>query len=417
METLCEFELAVPYTSWRPTAMALSANRAQLAVGTLHRDPRREPSGLLVEQFQLTPQAAGAEFPPMGDWIVLAAPGGEPPGNPDAWISRLEPRFAQLLVVLLVGYGPTHGDWRGWVIERGRVQPLAGFRIVGPGMIHAGRLPARPDDSPERWSRVRGALGERTFAKVRGSKVAVIGCSRSGTLIAAELAALGVRELALLDGDKIEPHNLDGMILASETDLGQPKAIALGRRLVEFRPDLLVTAVTTPFASRESAARLAGSDLIVTCVDRDTPRLRAARWAREQIVPHLDIGAGVTRAATGERQLAADVRLLLPGPGAGCVLCCGGLGDRAQAEYELHAPRGALPRRPEEAWNARGRLGSLIPLNSLAVSTGVQSWLDLVEGSLTASVWHRLRWVPGRGLDVNAGLVAGATGCGGCGTA
>src|SRR5205814_279360 len=122
---------------------------------------------------------------------------------------------------------------------------------------------------------------------------------------------------------------------------------------------------------------LGGVDLVVTCVDRDGARLRAAYWARERLTPHLDIGAGVSRLAAGQRLLAADVRLLLPA--AGCIRCVGGLGDSEGAEYELHAPPGALPRRPARAWDTGGRLGSLVTLNGLAVSFGVQSWLDLLD--------------------------------------
>jgi hypothetical protein len=106
------------------------------------------------------------------------------------------------------------------------------------------------------------------------------------------------------------------------------------------------------------------------------------------------------------------VRLLLPR--AGCIRCVGGLADMEQAEYEFHAPPGALPRRPPAPWNASGRLGSLITLNSLAVSHGVQSWLDLLEGTLATSIWHRLRWESEGGLDVDSAIVSAQEGCSNC---
>jgi hypothetical protein len=414
MKPHSQFELVISFDVWRSALMRLSADPNLIAASSLERDPWRDPTGLLAYELQLSLNAKGADYPPIGDWMIVAAPGGEPPIDPEAWVRRLEPCFAQLLVVLLVGFGPDRTDWRGWVIERGQVQPLVGLRIIGPGMVHVGHLPVdRTEDQLARGSRLRGALGERIFTKVHEFKVAVIGCSRSGTIMASTLAALGVGEIILIDGDQIEPHNLDGMILSREEDLGASKAIALGQRLVEFRSDLLVKAVPKPFANRAAELNLAGVDLVVTCVDRDAPRLRAARWAREYLTIHLDIGAGVTRTDAGDRQLAADVRLMLPG--SGCVCCVGGLADREQAEYEFHIPPGALPRRSDENWGTRGRLGSLITLNSLAVSIGVQSWLDLLDGSLGGSIWHRLRWVPGVGLQANAALVGSAPRCEVCG--
>jgi molybdopterin/thiamine biosynthesis adenylyltransferase len=411
------FEIVVPFAAWRQAVMPMLAHRELVATGTLARDAGRQPVGLLVGDLTLsTTPRTGAELPPLADWVAVAAPAGDTPGSPDAWLRRLRPGFAQLLAVLLVGLGNDRRGWRGWTVERDQVSPLAGLRIVGPGMVHVEAVPnveAADESDSARWTRLRGAVGERVFAKLRAAQVAVIGCSRSGTLAAGMLAALGVRGVALFDGDAIELHNLDGMLLVTEADLNANKAVALGRRLVAYRGDLAVKAVPAPLMLRSEVA-LGGADLLVTCVDQDAPRLRVARWARDRLVPHLDVGTGVTRMAAGERQLAADVRLLLPR--AGCIRCSciGGLADPAQAEYELHAPAGALPRRPPEPWDARGRLGSLITLNGMAVSCGIQSWLDLLEGTLSASIWHRLRWRPGVGLEANAALVAADPACPAC---
>lgn len=412
MNTSPLFEVIVRFATWRQAVMLLLANPELVATGRLARDSGRRPAGLLIDELTPNgPTRTGADFPPLADWVAVAVP-RDTLDDPRAWTRRLQPRFAQMLAIILVGIGRDRGGWRGWTVERGVIRPLAGLRIVGPGMVHAAAaLPGLllEDTNAARWSRVRGAVGEGAFAKLREVKAAVVGCSRTGTLAAGQLAALGVRGLVLIDGDTVEPHNLDGMLLSTEADLGMNKAVALGRRLVSFRPDLLVKAVQRPLDSGTAEAVLGGVDLVVTCVDQDGARLRAAHWSRERITPHLDIGAGVTRSPGGGRQLAGDVRLLLPG--AGCLRCVGGLGDSEQAEYELLAPPGALPRRPPDAWHAGGRLGSLVTLNSMAVAFGVQSWLDLLDGSLAGSIWHRLRWRPGHGLEVNSGLVGAGAEC------
>jgi ThiF family len=409
------FEVIVPFSAWRQALMPILTQRDLVATGMLLRDPSREPPGLLLGHLAATLRT-GADFPPLADWIAIASPPGEPPERPDAWIRRLQPRLAQLLVILLVGLGRDRQQWRGWNTERGVIHPLAGLRIIGPGMVHAtASRSVDPLDAGDdaRWSRLRGAVGESVFAKLRETEIALIGCSRSGTLAAGMFAALAVRGLSLIDPDAIEPHNLDGMILATEADMGEKKGMALGRRLIAYRPDLMVKAVPHPLNSPSGKAALQGADLIVTCVDQDGARLQAAHWAAAHLAPHLDIGTGVTRSARGDHQLAADVRLLLPR--AGCIRCVGGLGDPDQAEYELYAPYGALLRRPPEAWNS-GRLGSLVTLNRLAVSFGVQSWLDLLAGSLASSIWHRLCWREGVGLEVNSALVEGGEGCALCTT-
>lgn len=407
--TATDYELVIPDADWRAAVRPLLADPARWATGRLVRADRR-PTGELLARDLTAAARTGADLPPLADWLAVAAPAGDPPADPAEWLGRLQPRPAQLLALLLVGFGPDRAGWRGWVIEGDSVRPLAGFRVVGPGMLRVGPAdaPAPPD-----WSRLVGAVGDRAFAQLRAAEVVLVGCSRTGTQAAVQLAALGVRRLTLIDGDRVEPHNLDGMVLNGPADVGVNKAVALGRRLVEGRQDLCVTAVNRPLDSSRPDPTAGRPDLLVTCVDRDAPRFRAAVWARRRLVPHLDIGTGVTRLPTGERQLAADVRLLLPG--AGCVRCVGGLGDPDQAEYELYAPPGALPRRPADRWDAGGRLGSLVTLNGLAVSAGVQSWLDLLGGSLAGSVWHRLRWRPGAGPEWHSGLVTAAAGCRVCG--
>ena len=181
--TASQFEAIASYTTWRQAVMPLLGNHELVATGPLLRDPGRRPTGLLINQLTPNPRRTGAAYPPLGDWIAVAAPGGEPPADPAAWVQHLEPRFAQLLVVLLVGFGRNRSDWRGWTMERGVTRPLAGLRIVGPKMVHA--VAVQPIDfmaesDAERWSRVQGVVGAATFAKLRETSVAVIGCSRSG---------------------------------------------------------------------------------------------------------------------------------------------------------------------------------------------------------------------------------------------
>lgn len=419
MSTIAQFEIIVPFTTWARALTPMLSNRALVATGALIRDPTRDPVGLLVEELRVSAKPpTGGDFPPLGDWLAVAVMNNDARDTPEAWIRRLEPRFAQMLVILLIGTGQKRGQWRGWTVERGASRALAGLRIVGPGMVQAraaGFDDFHDESDPERWMRLAGALGERVFAKVRRAAVSVIGCSRNGNLCAASLASLGVRKLTLVDGAILRSHHLDAFILASERDCGNNKAIVLGQRLESFRSDLAISAHPKPLDSSMAATVFDGADFAVTCADQngDGARLITAHEAKSRLIPHLDIGTGVTRTALGERQIAADVRLLLPG--AGCIRCVGGVSDLDQAEYELYAVPGALPRRPPLPWDARGRLGSRITINSIACSCGIESWLDLLEGTLAGSIWHRLRWQPGRALEVHSGLVAAGTGCKLCG--
>src|SRR5947209_8350111 len=115
------FEIIVPFATWRQAVMPMLAHRDLVATGTLVRDPGRQPPALLAGSLtaSVTPPI-GADLPPLADWIAIAAPSGELPATPDAWLRRLRPSYAQLLAVLLVGLGRDRREWRGWTVERGQ---------------------------------------------------------------------------------------------------------------------------------------------------------------------------------------------------------------------------------------------------------------------------------------------------------
>src|SRR5437667_8711519 len=98
--------------------MPMFSNRDLVATGMLLRNPGRQPTGLLISELTATTQPpTGAAFPPLADWIAIAAPQGDLPDQPDAWIRRLQPSFAQMLVILLIGMGADRRAWRGWTTE------------------------------------------------------------------------------------------------------------------------------------------------------------------------------------------------------------------------------------------------------------------------------------------------------------
>jgi hypothetical protein len=200
---------------------------------------------------------------------------------------------------------------------------------------------------------------------------------------------LGVRKLVLIDEDRDELHNLDATFGLTPIGLGRPKVLNRMDVLKSMRPDdLEVEALPHSVLHPLAAEALRDVDLIVTCVDRDAPRLAAALAARRWCKVHLDIGTGIFGAGAA-RQLGGDVRLLLPGDA--CVVCVGGLRNLEEARYEVAAPVRALRRGQRRDWHEE-RAGSLVTMNQLAVNFGIQSWLDMLDGAVIRSLWCRLEW-------------------------
>lgn len=412
MPRIQHHELVVPRHLWERNLRELLIHPDRVAVGVCDRNVRPESCELLVRQLEVRSVLPhGEDQPRLSDSIVLGVPTGEAGRDASRWIERLQPLPTQLLALALVGMGPDRSSWDGCVVENGQVERLDAIRVVGPGMMCL-RRPANSEwidptkEDLERWSRTRGALGDAVWNKVAESRVLLIGAGRNGSAMAFQLAALGIRALTIVDPDHLGCENLDASFCVTEQDVGRPKSVALQERLVAFRSGCAITSIehaaTHPLVSKQAR----NADLIVTCVDNDSPRLAAALLAGRFLRPHLDVGTGVTLDDAGQRVLAGDVRLLLPQQG--CMSCVGGLRNEEEARYELFAPPGALKRRSAMPWNQE-RAGSLITLNSMTVAMAVQLWLDLVTGTLRHSHWHRLRWRAGAGIEpafasVDAGL-------------
>ena len=428
MSTTDRFELVFSQAAWESALPRLLTDPSLLAVGHVRRNEHPGARELLVSHLDTTAAMPhGNQFPPLTDWIVVACPAGTR-ADPTAWLRELEPRASQLLAVALLGAGANRGQWRAEVFQGKSQTPVASIRVVGPGMpradatagvpefasIQGPRAPARSSRilansatpaGDDRWLRTRGALGVVAFKKLQRANVLLLAAGGSGSAIAWQLAALGVRQLRIVDPDVIEASNLDRMFAVGEADVGAPKAQAVGRHLLSLRPDLALGILTTGATDAAVWQAARDADLVVTAADNGTPDLVAAILCRKLLKPHLSVGSGIT-SQNGRTVVAADARLLLPMQG--CAVCVGGLVDEDQARYELRAPIGTMRRgEPADA----GRLGSLVTLNSMNVSIGVQCWLDLLAGNLRGSFWHRLEWVPGEGMRVDAGVVGAAADC------
>jgi hypothetical protein len=206
---------------------------------------------------------------------------------------------------------------------------------------------------------------------------------------------LGVSRFVLVDNDRDEWHNLSATIGATPRGIGRPKVTNRAEFLHDIRgPELEIVPLAASVLDAPALENLRSVDLIVTCVDRDAPRLAAALVANRLGKVHLDIGTGVLRAepanaARSVARLGGDIRLCLPREA--CVACLGGLRRFDEAWYELTSPPGILSRGPRRRWNDE-RAGSLVTVNQIAVNLGIQMWLDLLAGRIATSRWCHLEW-------------------------
>ena len=140
----------------------------------------------------------------------------------------------------------------------------------------------------ECFLRQQDILPVEVLAKAR---VTIIGCGAVGSMVAVNLAKMGIGNLTLYDDDKVEPHNLPVQFYRV-SDLGQPKVAAL-KSILEGFGAASVTAIDRFYAAQPVEG------IVVSAVDSMDARMRIwkALKGNRRVRTYLDtrMGAEVGR--------------------------------------------------------------------------------------------------------------------------
>lgn len=221
-------------------------------------------------------------------------------------------------------------------------------------------IPSLAGDATQ--ARTISAWGDDLHRDIPRLRVLVVGVGSVGLDIVQRLAATGIREIGVMDFDRIESLNRDRMIGATRRDT------RLRRRKVDIAARLARQAATadtfTVVRHHDSVCSSTGLvdaldyDVIFSCVDRPWPRAMLNTIAYADLIPVIDGGiaidafkAGGLRGATRRAQTAT--------PGVPCLACTGQIdmsevalemsGDLDDPEYIRRAGRVAVSGRPNVA--------------------------------------------------------------------
>lgn len=198
-----------------------------------------------------------------------------------------------------------------------------------------------------RFDRSVRALGGPIQAALGEVRVGIVGGGGTGSAVAEQLVRLGVRHLAVIDGDTLSASNVTRVYGSTPSDIGRPKAEMLGDHLRAIAPDLTFLAIQSMTTLESTARELIGCDLIFGCSDDNAGRLVLSRIATYLMTPIIDIGILLSSAADGVLS-GIDGRVTILSPGAACLVCRGRI-DMARAATELMTP-GERRRLAEEGY-------------------------------------------------------------------
>lgn len=144
------------------------------------------------------------------------------------------------------------------------------------------------------YTRTEMMLGEEAIKKLKSSHVAVFGIGGVGGFATEAIARAGVGKLTLIDSDTVSISNLNRQIIATLSNIGKSKTIAMKERIADINPDCSVQAMDI-FYSEENADLIPFSefDYIVDCIDSVKSKMHLITTAHEKGVKIISsMGAG-----------------------------------------------------------------------------------------------------------------------------
>jgi len=139
------------------------------------------------------------------------------------------------------------------------------------------------------FSRTDKAFGDGFTKTISNLSIAIIGVGGIGSVICEGVARLGIKELLLIDPDKVEISNLNRLQGASINDVGKYKVDVMKANLEKYFNNLIkIIVFKEDVQSEKIVMALKSVDIIIGCVDNHATRYFLNRFSIQYLIPYLD---------------------------------------------------------------------------------------------------------------------------------
>lgn len=102
---------------------------------------------------------------------------------------------------------------------------------------------------------------------LQSKRVILFGIGGVGSWCAECLIRTGLTHLTIVDGDTVQPSNLNRQLPATQVTIGQPKVLALKERLLAINPDATIEAIPEMVNSEWLEAHGLNYDYVIDAID------------------------------------------------------------------------------------------------------------------------------------------------------
>lgn len=343
------------------------------------------------------------------------------PGTDVPWFSAADDAGDSVLIPSLLTQMPgPHGSIvvagntqavcaRAWTTSENLVP--VGLHVVGQTLRVMS--PDTTSRQEEWFDRQRLALGKAGQRILRRLHVAVIGLGGTGSVTFAQLVHLGVGQITVIDGDRVEDTNISRIFGATTADANVTwKVDVAARYAAAVGLGTKVNIIRGHLGQEVDPNILAGCDVVFSCVDAHLPRALLNRLSYEKAVLLFDMGSafrvheGIVTEGSG--------RVVMIGPGRPCLACWGHI-DANRIRIE------SLPQDERIRQTAEGYIsGADAPQPSVVAFNTLISGAAVIEFLRTVTEFSGANDPPMRlGFDFTTGTarrnrLSGVSGCSIC---
>lgn len=235
--------------------------------------------------------------------------------------------------------------------------------------------PLKPSMENAVFDRQVRAFGEQGQERIKRLKVGIVGLGGTGSLVAQQLAHLGIEQFLLIDPDTVEETNLNRLSGATADDIGISKVTVAERYIRSVRPSASIFTNQGTILDDSTAKLLIGTDFIFCCTDSHGSRAVLNQLAYQYLIPCIDMGVGIISKQGKVTHIAGRVQML--SPGLSCLIC-GNLLDSDAIRLDLMTSEHRLAD-PYIIGDPQAQ-PAVMSLNSTMASLAVTMFLSAVTG-------------------------------------
>jgi tRNA threonylcarbamoyladenosine dehydratase len=150
-------------------------------------------------------------------------------------------------------------------------------------------------ETPKWLERTALLVGDEKIATLRSKNVLIVGLGGVGSFAAEFLARAGVGNMTIIDGDFVDPTNINRQLQALHSTIGMSKVELIRQRLLDINPEINLIHFEKFMEPEDMEKLLIDSkfDLVFDCIDSVTPKLtliKSARKAKTKIISSMGAG-------------------------------------------------------------------------------------------------------------------------------